>query len=273
MCRVIAVANQKGGVGKTTTCVNLGIGLAREGKKVLLIEADAQGSMAVSLGIQEPDELDETLVNIMEKLINDKEPEPGEGIIHHEEGVDFIPANIELAGLETSLVNVMSREMVLRQYICGIKKQYDYILIDCMPSLGMLTINALAAADSVIVPVQAQYLPLKGMTQLMKTIGKVQRQLNPELKIEGALLTLADMRTRLARATAYNLNATYGQHIRIFKTVIPVATTAAESSAAGKSIYTYDKDGTVAQAYAEFTREVIQCGERQRNKHESSLSR
>ena len=158
-------------------------------------------------------------------------------------------------------------------YLSDLKKDYDYILIDCMPSLGMLTINALAAADSVIVPVQAQYLPLKGMTQLMKTIGKVQRQLNPELKIEGALLTLADMRTRLARATAYNLNATYGQHIRIFKTVIPVATTAAESSAAGKSIYTYDKDGTVAQAYAEFTREVIQCGERQRNKHESSLSR
>mgnify|MGYP000161069493 CR=1 FL=1 len=172
MCRVIAVANQKGGVGKTTTCVNLGIGLAREGKKVLLIEADAQGSMAVSLGIQEPDELDETLVNIMEKLINDKEPEPGEGIIHHEEGVDFIPANIELAGLETSLVNVMSREMVLRQYICGIKKQYDYILIDCMPSLGMITINALVAADRVLIPVEAAYLPVKGLQQLIKTIGR-----------------------------------------------------------------------------------------------------
>lgn len=193
--------------------------------------------------------------------------------MHHKEGVDIIPTNIELSGMEISLVNVMSREQTLKLYLSDLKKDYDYILIDCMPSLGMLTINALAAADSVIVPVQAQYLPLKGMTQLMKTIGKVQRQLNPELKIEGALLTLADMRTRLARATAYNLNATYGQHIRIFKTVIPVATTAAESSAAGKSIYTYDKDGTVAQAYAEFTREVMQCGERQRNKHESSLSR
>ena len=186
--------------------------------------------------------------------------------MHHDEGVDIIPTNIELSGMEISLVNAMSREQTLKLYLSDLKKDYDYILIDCMPSLGMLTINALAAADSVIVPIQAQYLPLKGMTQLMKTIGKVQRQLNPELKIDGALLTLADMRTRLARATAYNLNATYGQHIRIFKTVIPVATTAAESSAAGKSIYTYDKDGTVAQAYAEFTREVMQCGERQRNK-------
>ena len=193
--------------------------------------------------------------------------------MHHEEGVDIIPTNIELSGMEISLVNVMSREQTLKLYLSGLKKDYNYILIDCMPSLGMLTINALAAADSVIVPVQAQYLPLKGMTQLMKTIGKVQRQLNLELKIDGALLTLADIRTRLARATAYNLNATYGQHIRIFKTVLPVDTRAAESSVAGKSIYTYDKDETVAQAYAEFTREVMQCGERQRNKHESSLSR
>ena len=123
MCRVIAIANQKGGVGKTTTCVNLGIGLAREGKKVLLVEADAQGSMAVSLGIREPDELDVTLVNIMEKVINDEDLEPGEGIIYHEEGIDFIPANIELTGLETALVNVMSREMILRQYLCSVKEQ------------------------------------------------------------------------------------------------------------------------------------------------------
>ena len=196
-----------------------------------------------------------------------------EGILHHEEGIDIIPTNIELSGMEISLVNAMSREQTLKLYLADLKKDYDYILIDCMPSLGMLTINALAAADSVIVPVQAHYLPLKGMTQLMKTIGKVQRQLNPNLKIDGVLLTLADMRTKLARTTEDSLRENYGKHIRIFKTVIPVAITAAESSAAGQSIYEYDKNGTVAKAYAEFTREVIQCGEKQRNKHESSLSR
>ena len=163
MGKIIAVANQKGGVGKTTTCVNLGIGLVREGKRVLLVEADAQGSMAVSLGIQEPDELDVTLVNLMEKIINDEDVEPGEGILHHEEGVDFIPANIELAGLETSLVNVMSREQVMRLYLDGIRDSYDYILIDCMPSLGMITINALVAADHVLIPVEAAYLPVKGL--------------------------------------------------------------------------------------------------------------
>ena len=148
MGKIIAVANQKGGVGKTTTCVNLGIGLVREGKRVLLVEADAQGSMAVSLGIQEPDELDVTLVNLMEKIINDEDVEPGEGILHHEEGIDFIPANIELAGLETSLVNVMSREQVMRLYLDGIRDSYDYILIDCMPSLGMITICLLYTSPS-----------------------------------------------------------------------------------------------------------------------------
>ena len=164
-------------------------------------------------------------------------------------------------------------EQTLKLYLADLKKDYDYILIDCMPSLGMLTINVLAAADSVIVPVQAHYLPLKGMTQLMKTIGKVQRQLNPNLKIDGVLLTLADMRTNLARETENSLRENYGRHIRIFKTVIPMAITAAESSVAGQRIYKYDKKGTVAKAYAEFTREVIQCGEKQRNKHESSLCR
>lgn len=257
MCRVLAVSNQKGGVGKTTTCVNLGIGLAREGKKVLLVEADAQGSMAVSLGISEPDELDVTLVNILEKVINDEEVEDGEGIIHHEEGIDFIPANIELAGLETSLVNVMSREMVLRQYLDKIKDQYQYIIIDCMPSLGMITINALVAADYVLIPVEAAYLPVKGLQQLIKTIGKVHRKLNPSLSIMGILLTKVDRRTNFARDISERIREVYGEKIHIFSNCIPMSVRAAETSAEGKSIYLHDPKGIVAEGYRSLTGEVL----------------
>lgn len=257
MCRIIAIANQKGGVGKTTTCVNLGIGLARAGKKVLLVEADAQGSMAVSLGIREPDELDVTLVNIMEKIINDEDVEPGEGIIHHEEGIDFIPANIELAGLETSLVNVMSREQVLRLYLDGVKRDYDYILIDCMPSLGMITINALVAADSVLIPVEAAYLPVKGLQQLIKTIGKVHRRLNRRLSILGILLTKVDRRTNFARDISEQIREVYGNKIHIFENCIPLSVRAAETTAEGKSIYLHDPKGIVAEGYRHLTGEVL----------------
>lgn len=257
MCRIIAIANQKGGVGKTTTCVNLGIGLAREGKKVLLVEADAQGSMAVSLGIQEPDELDITLVNILEKIINDEDVETGEGVIHHEEGIDFIPANIELAGLETSLVNVMSREQVLRLYLDEIKSDYDYILIDCMPSLGMITINALVAADSVLIPVEAAYLPVKGLQQLIKTIGKVHRRLNPGLSIMGILLTKVDRRTNFARDISEQIREVYGNRVHIFENCIPMSVRAAETTAEGKSIYLHDPKGIVADGYRYLTEEVL----------------
>lgn len=258
MCRVIAIANQKGGVGKTTTSVNLGIGLARAGKKVLLVEADAQGSMAVSLGIREPDELDATLVNIMEKVINDEDIEPGEGIIHHEEGVGFIPANIELAGLETALVNVMSREMVLRQFINNIRADYDFILIDCMPSLGMITINALVAADSVLIPVEAAYLPVKGLQQLIKTIGRVHRKLNPMLSIMGILFTKVGRRTNFARDIAEQIRDAYGNQVHIFDNCIPLSVRAAETSAEGKSIYLRAPKGIVAEGYRYLTEEVLE---------------
>ena len=175
-----------------------------------MVDADPQGDLTTALGWTNADNLPITLDTQMKKILQDEPFVYNEGILHHEEGVDIIPTNIELSGMEISLVNAMSREQTLKLYLADLKKDYDYILIDCMPSLGMLTINALAAADSVIVPVQAHYLPLKGMTQLMKTIGKVQRQLNPNLKIDGVLLTLADMRTKLARTTEDSLREIMG---------------------------------------------------------------
>lgn len=257
MSKIIAIANQKGGVGKTTTTSNLGIGLARRGRKVLLIDADAQGSLTASLGFTEPDRLEETLATVMADVINDEEIEADHGILKHDEGIDLMPGNIELSGLEVSLVNVMSRELVLRAYIERIKDRYDYVLIDCTPSLGMMTINALACADSVMVPVQAAYLPVKGLEQLIKTIGKVKRRLNPKLKIEGILLTMVDSRTNYARDISQLLELNYGSKVKIFGSGIPFSVRAAEISAEGVSIYRHDPKGKVADAYRSLTEEVL----------------
>ena len=184
--------------------------LAAEGKKVLLVDADPQGSLTISMGWQQPDELPTTLSTLMAKAMNDQSIPPGEGVLHHDEGVDLIPANIELAGLEVSLVNTMNREKMLKQVLENARREYDYILIDCTPSLGMLTVNALAAADTTLIPVQAQYLSAKGLEQLLQTVQKVRRQINPHLKIEGILLTMTDNRTTYGKQISNLIRQAYG---------------------------------------------------------------
>lgn len=270
--KVIAICNQKGGVGKTTTTVNLGVGLAKEGKKVLLIDADPQGDLTTCFGWHDNDNLKETLSSQMAKMIREEPVDKREGILKHEEAIDLIPANLELSGLEMMLVNTMSRETALKEYLKDIKKDYDYVLIDCMPSLGMITINALSAADSVIIPVQAQYLPVKGMTQLVQTINRV-KKINPHLKIDGIVMTLVDGRTNLAKTVSETLKRNYGNVIKIYDAKIPIAVKAAEMATKGVSIYSYDKNGPVAKAYQNLTKEVIEDGEKRRNKSKSSLCR
>ena len=271
--KVIAVTNQKGGVGKTTTAINLGIGLANQGKRVLLVDADQQASMSSALGIRDPDHLDVTLTTIMQNIIEEKEFPDDFGIWQHPEGISFLPANIELSGMETRLVNTMSREYVLKTYVDQVRKNYDYILIDCMPSLGMMNINALVAADGLVIPCQPNYLSTKGLNLLLGSVMKVRRTINPSLKIEGILLTMVDGRTNHAKEIIAALRQSVGTNIRVFDAEIPRSVRVAEASMEGQSIYAYDRKGKASVAYEALTKEVLNNEERERHRSRSDCVR
>ena len=255
MCKVISVVNQKGGVAKSTTTLNLGVGLVRQGKKVLLIDADPQGSLTASLGYVEPDDIGTTLATIMMNIINDEEIAEEEGILHHEEQVDLLPANIELSALEVTMSNVMSRELIMKEYIDTMRSRYDYILIDCPPSLGHLTINAFTASDSILIPVQCEYYALEGLSQLLNTVRLVQKHFNPDLAIEGVLLTMFDARTNLGAEVVEEVRRYFQE--KVYEAVIPRNVRLSEAPSHGLSIIDYDIRSKGAEVYQALAKEVL----------------
>lgn len=255
--KVIAIANQKGGVGKTTTAFNLSIGIARKGKKVLAIDMDAQGSLTACMGVREPDKLENTLASILNTLMAGGEIEPGSAIMEHGENISFVPGNIDLSITEVAMVNAMGREYILKEYISIVAPCFDFIILDTMPSLGVMTVNALTAADSVLIPVQTQYLPLRGLEQLIVSIMKMRKKLNPGLSFEGILLTMADARTNFSKEIVGLVHETYGSRIPVLEPHIPLSVRAAETAAEGKSIFLHDPRGKAAAAYSLLTEGVL----------------
>ena len=266
MSQVIAIVNQKGGVAKTTTTVNLAAALAQQGEKVLCIDLDPQANLTMSLGWQNPDSLKHTIADVIDKAIAEEPIDPSEGVKHHTEGVDLMPSSILLSGYETRLMNEVGRETMLQQYVDAARPLYDHILIDCQPSLNILTINALVAADSVLIPTQPQFFSAKGLELLFQTYSKVRRKMNPDLKIEGVLVTMMDKRPNFTKDVVDLIRSTYGGSVKVFDSEIPMSVRAIECGAEGKSIFAHDPKGKVAEAYTNLAQEVMENAEREKRR-------
>jgi chromosome partitioning protein len=259
-CKVISISNQKGGVGKTTTALNLAYSLTENDKKVLLIDFDPQSNLTMCFGIDRPDELKTTIYDLMMCVIDEKElPDKSEYILSFN-NLDLIPCSIELSAVEMSLVNVMSREIILKMLLENFKADYDYIIVDCMPALGMLTVNALAACDSVLIPATAQYLSAKGLELLLQTIVRVKKRINPQIMIDGILVTMFSDRTKLTKEILNLMNDAYSGHIKIFESKIPVSIKVGEASYRYKSVIEYEPKSKVALAYQDFGKEYLSYG-------------
>ena len=265
--KIIAIANQKGGVGKTTTAVNLGAALAKQGNRVLLVDADPQGDLSTYLGTRTLGKDDISLANMMNRVIEGNDHIGMEGVRQQEEGVSYIPSDIDLANIELRLTSVMGRESVLKETLEPFQNQFDYCLIDCMPSLGLLTIGALSCADSVLIPVQAQHFSLKGLQGLVRSIRMVQKRINPKLRYEGIVMTMVDVRTNLSKQVCKGLRREYGTHIPIYNSEIPVSTRTAESSASGHSVLVYVPSGKASRAYQELAKEVLSHEREEKIRH------
>ena len=255
--RVIAVANQKGGVGKTTTTINLGSALAEEGHRVLLIDLDPQASMTTAFGI-EPDGLEMSLYDVFQAALQDRDhPRLSDAARRTAEGCDLVPANLTLSAVDLDLLNAMSGEFVLRDLVARLRNRHDYVLIDCPPNLGLLTINALAAANEVLIPLQTEYLPMKGLKLLLNTISKAQHKLNPRLRITGIVFTMVEPRTLHSREVVESVQGVFEGRVRIFSSSIRRSVKLKEGTVASQSILAYAPQSEVAQAYRALAKEII----------------